>query len=172
MIHHQLHNLAPKADLWVPEKTGCRKSTQRVTISKKHRISKGGAPCATQPRAACPTGSQADMGCAASWITRSSTSRGRQPRPGVWLPAAASPPKPRPLRVRPVGLRPAMLPPSSNVRAAALKASGQWWWVAGLQLPPLATNNSLQGPRVHASICLPPAGADSTHLDQVGARVA
>ena len=33
---------------------------------------------------------------------------------------------------------------SRKVRAVALKLSGQWWWVAGLQPPPRATNNTLQ----------------------------
>ena len=33
---------------------------------------------------------------------------------------------------------------SRKVRAVALKLSGQWWWVAGLQPPPRATNTTLQ----------------------------
>ena len=39
---------------------------------------------------------------------------------------------------------PMWLPASRSVRAASLKASGQWWWVAVLQAPPRATNTSLQ----------------------------
>jgi hypothetical protein len=70
-------------------------------------------------------GSQADRGAAASWRMRSSTSAGSTRRLGLLslLPAAR-------------------LAVSSTARAAALKASGQWWWVAGLQ--PRARDTSLQ----------------------------
>ena len=90
------------------------------------------------------------MGAAARWMMRKSASAGRDARQTSLLPSPPSLQPSLPSLAAGANFSVLLLPPSelllqrSRVRMEVLKAAGQRRWLEGLQVPPRATNSSLQ----------------------------